>query len=97
MVYDYLGEDDYTTLQQFLREQPEAADVVNRSGGVRVCYYTRNAAGQMLMQPQRGVETFFLRSGGNATAGVQGQLSPRQLCKRLTQCFTQSLQLYRFA
>lgn len=65
MVYDYLSEDDYTAFQQFLLEQPEAGDVVKgsggvrkvrwaragagKSGGVRVCYYTRNAAGQILL------------------------------------------------
>jgi hypothetical protein len=65
MVYDYLSEDDYTSFQQFLLEQPEAGDVVKgsggvrkvrwaragagKSGGVRVCYYTRNAAGQIVL------------------------------------------------
>ena len=65
IVYDYLSEDDYTAFQQFLLEQPEAGDVVKgsggvrkvrwaragsgKSGGVRVCYYTRNAAGQILL------------------------------------------------
>lgn len=62
-VYDYLSEDDYTAFQQYLLEQPDAGDVVKgsggvrkvrwarsgsgKSGGVRVCYYTRNAAGQI--------------------------------------------------
>ena len=49
MVYDYLSEDDYTAFQQFLLEHPAAGDVVQGSGGVRVCYYTRNAAGQILL------------------------------------------------
>jgi mRNA-degrading endonuclease RelE of RelBE toxin-antitoxin system len=65
MVYDYLSEGDYTAFQQFLMEQPEAGDLVKgsggvrkvrwaragagKSGGVRVCYYTRNAAGQILL------------------------------------------------
>jgi len=65
MVYDYLSEADYIAFQQFLLEQPEAGDVVKgsggvrkvrwgrggtgKSGGVRVCYYTRNAAGQILL------------------------------------------------
>jgi hypothetical protein len=65
MVYDYLSEDDYTAFQQFLLENPEAGDVVKgsggvrkvrwarggsgKSGGVRVCYYMRNAAGQILL------------------------------------------------
>jgi hypothetical protein len=65
MVYDYMSEDDYTAFQQFLLEQPEAGDIIKgsggvrkvrwaragsgKSGGVRVCYYTRNAAGQILL------------------------------------------------
>lgn len=65
LVYDYLSEDDYTLFQQYLLEHPEAGDVVQGSGGVRkvrwaragtgkssgvrVCYYTRNAAGQILL------------------------------------------------
>jgi hypothetical protein len=65
MVYDYLSESDYIAFQQFLLEHPEAGDVVQgsggvrkvrwartgtgKSGGVRVCYYTRNAAGQILL------------------------------------------------
>lgn len=65
MVYDYLSEDDYTAFQQFLLEQPEAGDGsagsggvrkvrwaragAGKSGGVRVCYYTRNTAGQILL------------------------------------------------
>ncbi len=65
MVYDYLSEDDYTAFQQFLLEHPDAGDLVKgsggvrkvrwarsgsgKSGGVRVCYYTRNTAGQILL------------------------------------------------
>lgn len=65
MVYDYFSEDDYTAFQQFLLEQPDAGAVVKgsggvrkvrwarpgsgKSGGVRVCYYTRTAAGQILL------------------------------------------------
>jgi hypothetical protein len=49
MVYDYLSEEDYIAQQQFLLEHPEAGDVVRGSGGVRVCYYTRNCAGQILL------------------------------------------------
>ena len=64
-VYDYLSENDYLSFQQYLLEQPEAGDVVKgsggvrkvrwarrgsgKSGGVRVCYYTRNAAGQIVL------------------------------------------------
>lgn len=65
MVYDYLSEEDFTAFQQFLLEQPEAGDLIKgsggvrkvrwaragsgKSGGVRVCYYTRTAAGQILL------------------------------------------------
>ncbi len=65
MVYDYLSEEDYTAFQHFLLEHPEAGDMVRgsggvrkvrwarpgagKSGGVRVCYYIRNAAGQILL------------------------------------------------
>lgn len=65
MVYDYLSEDDYIAFQQFLLEQPEAGDIIKgsggvrkvrwaragsgKSGGVRVCYYARNATGQILL------------------------------------------------
>ena len=65
MVYDYLSESDYIAFQQYLLEQPEAGDLVKgsggvrkvgwgrdgtgKSGGVRVCYYARNAAGQILL------------------------------------------------
>ncbi len=65
MVYDYLTEEDYTAFQHFLLENPEAGDVVKgsggvrkvrwarpgagKSGGVRVCYYARTTAGQILL------------------------------------------------
>jgi hypothetical protein len=65
MVYDYLTEEDYRAFQLYLLEHPEAGDVVRgsggvrkvrwarpgtgKSGGVRVCYYVRNAAGQILL------------------------------------------------
>ncbi len=65
MVYDYLSEDDYRAFQQYLMEHPDAGDVVRgsggvrkvrwarpgsgKSGGVRVCYYIRNQAGQVLL------------------------------------------------
>lgn len=65
MVYDYLSEDDYRAFQQFLLENPDAGDVVRgsggvrkvrwarsgggKSGGVRVCYFTRNAEGHILL------------------------------------------------
>ena len=65
MVYDYFSEEDYIAFQQYLLEHPDAGDLVQgsggvrkvrwarpgsgKSGGVRVCYYTRNAAGQILL------------------------------------------------
>ena len=65
MVHDYLSDEDYAAFQQFLLEHPEAGDVVRgsggvrkvrwaragagKSGGVRVCYYTRNQRGQILL------------------------------------------------
>jgi len=65
MVYDYLSEEDYVAFQQFLLEHPEAGDVVRgsggvrkvrwaragtgKSGGVRVCYFIRNALGQIVL------------------------------------------------
>lgn len=65
LVYDYLSEAEYLAFQQFLLENPDAGDVVKgsggvrkvrwgrtgtgKSGGVRVCYFVRNAAGQILL------------------------------------------------
>lgn len=65
MVYDYLSEEDYVAFQQFLLEHPEAGEVVRgsggvrkvrwaragtgKSGGVRVCYFIRNAVGQIVL------------------------------------------------
>lgn len=49
MCYDYLSEDDYKEFQQFLIDQPEAGNIVQGSGGVRVCYYTRNTTDQILL------------------------------------------------
>ena len=64
-VHDYLSEEDYRAFQLYLLDNPEAGDVVRgsggvrkvrwarpgagKSGGVRVCYYTRNRAGQILL------------------------------------------------
>lgn len=64
-VADYLDDDDYAALQAYLSEQPDAGDLVRgsggvrkvrwarpgggKSGGVRVCYYVRTRAGQILM------------------------------------------------
>lgn len=65
MVYDYWSEEDYRAFQLYLLDNPEAGDVVRgsggvrkvrwarlgagKSGGVRVCYYVRNQAGQILL------------------------------------------------
>lgn len=62
---DYLGDDEYGALQEFLCEHPDAGDMVKgsggvrklrwarsgtgKSGGVRLCYFARTRAGQMLM------------------------------------------------
>lgn len=62
---DYLTDEEYAALQEYLCEHPESGDVVRgsggvrkvrwsragsgKSGGVRVCYYTHTRAGQILM------------------------------------------------
>ncbi|MBS4097560.1 MAG: hypothetical protein KGZ83_12080 [Sulfuricella sp.] len=62
---DYLSDDEYAAFQEFLCEHPDAGDRVRgaggvrkvrwnrpgcgKSGGVRVCYYARNRAGQIWM------------------------------------------------
>ena len=62
---DYLPDDEYARLQEYLCEHPDAGDMVRgscgvrklrwgrpgsgKSGGVRVCYYVRNKAGQISM------------------------------------------------
>lgn len=62
---DYLSDDEYLGLQEYLCEHPEAGDMVRgsggvrklrwsrpgsgKSGGVRVCYYVRTRAGRILM------------------------------------------------
>ena len=62
---DYLDDDEYAALQEHLCEHPEAGALVRgsggvrklrwarpgggKSGGVRVCYYVRTRAGQILM------------------------------------------------
>jgi hypothetical protein len=64
-VGDYLTDEEYSDLQGYLCEHPEAGDIVRgsggvrklrwarqgvgKSGGVRVCYYVRTRAGRMLM------------------------------------------------
>ena len=65
LLSDYLTDDEYSTLQENLCEHPEAGDLIRgsggvrkirwaragsgKSGGVRVCYYARTRAGQILM------------------------------------------------
>lgn len=65
LVYDYFDDESYAAFQQFLMEHPEAGDVVRdsggvrkvrwarpgsgKSGGVRVCYFTRSQRGQILL------------------------------------------------
>ena len=65
LLPDYLTDEEYTRLQDYLCEHPEAGDLVRgsggvrkvrwsragsgKSGGVRVCYYKRTRAGQLLM------------------------------------------------
>jgi hypothetical protein len=62
---DYLTDEEYAALQEFLCEHPNAGDIVRGSGGVRkvrwsrtgsgksagvrVCYYARTRAGRFLM------------------------------------------------
>lgn len=64
-VSDYLSDDEYARLQGHLCQYPDAGDLVKGSGGVRklrwtrsgtgkssgvrVCYYMRSGAGQILM------------------------------------------------
>lgn len=65
LLPDYLTDEEYAGLQEYLCEHPEAGDLVRgsggvrkmrwgragsgKSGGVRVCYYTLNRAGRLLM------------------------------------------------
>ncbi len=62
---EYLTDDEYAELQEYLCDHPAAGDVVRgsggvrkvrwsragsgKSGGVRVCYYARSRAGQIWM------------------------------------------------
>ena len=62
---DYLIDEEYAALQEYLCETPEAGDLVRgsggvrkvrwaragsgKSGGVRICYYARTRRGQILM------------------------------------------------
>lgn len=65
LLPDYLTDREYSALQEYLCEQPDAGNLVRgsggvrkvrwsrsgsgKSGGVRICYYTRTRAGQILM------------------------------------------------
>lgn len=65
LLPDYLADGEYAALQEHLCEHPEAGALVRgsggvrkvrwarsgsgKSGGVRVCYYIRTRAGQILM------------------------------------------------
>ena len=65
LLPDYFSDDEYAALQQHLCVHPEAGDLVKgsggvrkvrwgrqgggKSGGVRVCYYVRTTAGQILL------------------------------------------------
>jgi mRNA-degrading endonuclease RelE of RelBE toxin-antitoxin system len=62
---DYLSDEEYAALQEYLCEHPDAGDVVRgsggvrkmrwarsgagKSGGVRLCYFVRTKAGRILM------------------------------------------------
>jgi len=62
---DYLADDEYAVLQEYLCEHPDAGDMIRgsggvrklrwgrpgsgKSGGVRICYYVRSKAGKILM------------------------------------------------
>jgi hypothetical protein len=64
-ISDYLTDDEYAALQEHLCEHSDSGDMIRgsggvrklrwsragsgKSGGVRVCYYTRTRAGQILM------------------------------------------------
>ena len=65
LLPDYLTDEEYSALQGHLCEHPEAGDLIRgsggvrkvrwarpgsgKSGGVRVCYYARVRAGEILM------------------------------------------------
>ena len=64
-LHDYLADDEYSALQDYLCEHSDAGDMIRgsggvrklrwsrpgsgKSGGVRVCYYVRTKAGKILM------------------------------------------------
>jgi hypothetical protein len=65
LVHDYLTDDDFRAFQSFLAAKPEVGDVVRgsggvrkvrwarrgtgKSGGVRVLYFARTEAGEILL------------------------------------------------
>ena len=65
LLPDYLSDDEYADLQEYLCEQPDAGDLIRgsggvrkvrwsragggKSGGVRVCYYAKTHAGRILL------------------------------------------------
>ncbi len=65
LLPDYLEDNEYAELQEYLCEQPDAGDLIRgsggvckvrwsragsgKSGGVRVCYYAQTKAGLIFM------------------------------------------------
>ncbi len=65
LLADFLSDDEYADLQEYLCEQPDAGDLIRgsggvrkvrwsragtgKSGGVRVCYYVKTKDGQILL------------------------------------------------
>ena len=65
LLSDYLSDDEYADLQEYLCEQPDAGDLIRgsggvrkvrwrrsgsgKSGGVRICYYAQTKAGQIFL------------------------------------------------
>lgn len=43
---DYLADDEYAALQEYLCEQPEAGDLIRGSGGVRKVRWQRAGSGK---------------------------------------------------
>ncbi|ODT76139.1 transcriptional regulator [bacterium SCN 62-11] len=65
LLPDYLSDDEYAELQEYLCEQPDAGDLIRgsggvrkvrwsragsgKSGGVRICYYAQTKAGVIFL------------------------------------------------
>ena len=45
-LYDYLSDDEYRELQEFLMEQPYAGDVIQGTGGLRKLRWSSNSKGK---------------------------------------------------